>query len=46
MAKAPAAPQTDFDDELEQQTRPAAQEPAPVAGDLYYYIHDRQDAYL
>jgi len=33
MAKAPAAPQTDFDDELEEQTRPAAQEPAPVAKD-------------
>jgi len=33
MAKQASAPQTDFDDELEEQTRPAAQEPAQVAKD-------------
>jgi len=33
MAKQTAAPQTDFDDELEEQTRPAAQESTPVAKD-------------
>ena len=33
MAKQTSAPQTDFDDELEEQTRPAAQESTPVAKD-------------
>ena len=33
MAKQTTAPQTDFDDDLEEQTRPAAQESTPVAKD-------------